>query len=121
MHASPLILPLAAEHAAAFVGRQAVGDRFQGLDALDSEDAKLVVSELVTNAVRYGAKPIVLRVEEQPLELRVEVEDANPEMRPPRAGSHGLAIVDRLATQWGVSFCADHKTVWAILPLHDRN
>src|SRR5262245_10258712 len=117
----PLILPLRADRGAAFAGRRAVEDNFCDLGAADAADAKLVVSELVTNAVLYGTQPIVLRLEAGSNELRVAVEDARLEMSAPREGSRGLEIVDRLAQDWGVTFGTACKTVWAVLALHAGN
>jgi anti-sigma regulatory factor (Ser/Thr protein kinase) len=117
----PLIVSLRADRSAAFVGRRLVEDNFADLGAADVEDAKLLVSELVTNAVLYGTQPIFLRLAEWGDELRVEVEDAKLEMSSPREGSRGLQIVDRLARDWGVTFGGACKTVWAVLALHARN
>jgi anti-sigma regulatory factor (Ser/Thr protein kinase) len=84
---------------------------FQGLDGQKVEDLKLVVSELVTNAVTHaGLKtgaPIRLRLEREQGRLRLEVDDgdglsAAPE-RMPRSragGGRGLAIVSALSERW---------------------
>ena len=77
------------------------------------EDIKLLVSEVVTNAVRHpsGAGPIELKVTLRRGTVRVEVLDpggegfAKPAVStpPPDAlGGRGLLIVDRVATSWGV-------------------
>jgi len=74
------------------------------------EDATLLVSELVTNAVRYGPEErIRLIVSENGEAMRFTVHDAGlgplPAMRAeddPEPGGHGLRLVDALADRWGV-------------------
>jgi anti-sigma regulatory factor (Ser/Thr protein kinase) len=70
------------------------------------EDARLMVSELVTNALRHGAGVIGVRVTTGRHELTIEVSDegsGSVEMstRPDAAGGWGLRIVDELAEAWG--------------------
>ena len=76
-----------------------------------AEDATLLVSELVTNAVKYGPeeKPISLIVGHGEGRTRFTVHDLGlgplPEMRAendPAPGGHGLRLVDALADRWGV-------------------
>ena len=75
------------------------------------EDAVLLVSELVTNAVKYGPEeaPISLIVGQGGGRTRFTVHDLGlgplPEMRAegdPAPGGHGLRLVDALADRWGV-------------------
>jgi anti-sigma regulatory factor (Ser/Thr protein kinase) len=71
------------------------------------DDAALMVSELVTNALRYGIGTIRLRIDVEPGALRVEVSDQGnvalaPTPTPGAEGGWGLLIVDRLADEWGV-------------------
>ncbi len=91
------------------------------------ETAELVLSELVTNAVRVvvpGDRMIGVRISgcrERGAWLRLEVSDAGdgrPEMRWPGAwdtGGRGLLIVDALAFCWGVKErpAGIGKTIWA--------
>ena len=84
--------------------------------------AELLVSELATNAVRYGLGPdFRVEVELGPEALRVEVRDRSrvvPEPRhssPAELGGRGLRLVDTLATSWGVAQDADGKVVWFTL------
>ena len=91
------------------------------------DDATLVVSELVTNAIRHGQAPVLLRVKQSGDRLRIEVEGrrqpgvtlgaAAPfELPAPGAvGGRGLAIIDRLATKWGWDENEEMTTVWAEL------
>jgi serine/threonine-protein kinase RsbW len=78
-------------------------------------DARLLATELVTNAFRHGRPPITLTIDEQDDHLRVEVADAG-DGRPRRSpepgaqGGWGLLLVEATADRWGV---ADGSTsVW---------
>ncbi|WP_411112088.1 SpoIIE family protein phosphatase [Streptomyces sp. c-19] len=88
---------------------------------VDPFTATLVVSELVTNAVRYGAAPIVLRLITDGDTLTCEVSDAGqaaPHLRHAKAvdeGGRGLLICATLADNWGVRHTDEGKTVWAEL------
>ena len=71
------------------------------------EDAALMVSELVTNALLHGTGTISLRIEVEASMLRVEVSDEgnvalSPSLTPGDYGGWGLHIVDQLADDWGV-------------------
>ncbi len=86
------------------------------------EEAQLLVSELVTNAVRYGAPPIELQVRcagDNSLQVRVrDSEPGSPEPRTPdpdAEGGRGLLLVDLVSDAWGHEFDADGKTVWFAL------
>ncbi len=90
-----------------------------GLDDLDFI-TEPVVSELVTNAIRYGRPPIRLRlIRDQ--SLLCEVSDAGsttPHLRRARAsdeGGRGLLLVAQLAERWGTRHARQGKTVWAEL------
>ncbi|MEW2290467.1 SpoIIE family protein phosphatase [Streptomyces sp. NPDC047841] len=77
----------------------------------------LIVSELVTNAIRYGSPPIRLRMIRDRT-LICEVSDGSstaPHLRNARAideGGRGLALVARLAARWGTRFGRRGKTIW---------
>ncbi|MEJ7845497.1 MAG: ATP-binding protein, partial [Acidimicrobiales bacterium] len=85
------------------------------------ENAVLVVSELLTNAIIYGRPPIRLSLAQRPEVLRLEVDDAGggqPTLNLGRAngaGGFGLQIVDALAARWGVEDHAPGKAVWVEL------
>ncbi|GAA1732570.1 SpoIIE family protein phosphatase [Streptomyces yatensis] len=78
---------------------------------------ELIVSELVTNAIRYGRPPIRLRLIRD-RSLICEVSDASntaPHLRRARLfdeGGRGLMLVAQLATRWGTRQGADGKTIW---------
>ncbi|MFH9088063.1 SpoIIE family protein phosphatase [Streptomyces sp. NPDC017673] len=80
---------------------------------------ELMVSELVTNAIRYGRPPIRLRLIHQGKTLISEVYDASdttPHMRRARIfdeGGRGLLLVAQLAERWGTRHDRIGKTVWA--------
>ncbi|WP_433446933.1 SpoIIE family protein phosphatase [Streptomyces sp. CA-142005] len=79
---------------------------------------ELIVSELVTNAIRYGAGPITLRLIRHHV-LVCEVSDANdtvPRLRHARAtdeGGRGLFLVAQLSHRRGTRYTAGGKIVWA--------
>jgi anti-sigma regulatory factor (Ser/Thr protein kinase) len=82
------------------------------------EDAELVASELVSNAVRYAIPPIrlVLRLDDDL--LRVEVQDGSrrlPRVRqvaPQAIAGRGLRLVGQLGESWGADERPRGKTVW---------
>ncbi|MBN0048298.1 SpoIIE family protein phosphatase [Streptomyces actuosus] len=91
------------------------------------EDAILVVSELVTNAVVHAGTDVRLLCRLEPSgHVVVEVSDQHPS-RAPRDGEavratpeppehgRGLRLVSALADSWGITYCRDAKTVWARL------
>ncbi|MFF6916349.1 SpoIIE family protein phosphatase [Streptomyces sp. NPDC012466] len=79
----------------------------------------LLVSELVTNAVRYAAGPVTVRLIRSGHGLLCEVGDTgNGRPRVRRVdlladGGRGLSIVHRLTTRWGVRWTDTGKVVWA--------
>ncbi|MFJ8128983.1 ATP-binding SpoIIE family protein phosphatase [Streptomyces hydrogenans] len=88
-----------------------------GLDDL-SFTTELIVSELVTNAIRHGKPPVQLRLVLDAA-LTCEVFDANstaPHMRRARTfdeGGRGLLLVAQLAARWGTRHGREGKTIWA--------
>ena len=99
----------------------------QGLPAEVTSDAALVATELITNAIRHGrplpsdefavhwstdGDDVLIRVTDgggssQPTLMNSGPEDTN---------GRGLAIVDSLASSWGVDVDTDRVTVWANVP-----
>lgn len=87
------------------------------------DDAELIVSELVTNALRHGLGEVVARVTVAGDEVQIAVTDSGAELPQLRAqrtdqiGGMGLYIVQRVAGAWGVAPFPGGKTVWATLSL----
>ncbi|MFF1306049.1 SpoIIE family protein phosphatase [Streptomyces sp. NPDC058307] len=80
---------------------------------------ELIVSELVTNAIRYGKPPIHLRLIHDGSTLICEVFDSrntSPHLRRARAfdeGGRGLLLVAQLSERWGTRHATTGKTIWA--------
>ena len=90
-------------------------------DAAVVGDARLAVSELVTNAVVHAHTAIELNVFVRDDALRIEVTDFGVD-RPhvwahDATRGHGLPIIEALARSWGVLDLGSGKTVWCELPL----
>ena len=91
------------------------------LDPEQVQSLRLIVSELVTNALRHGAEGerIDLAVTPKPEFLCVQVTDNGPGLAPrPRAldtddeGGFGLYFVEQLARRWGVTRENRRTRVW---------
>ncbi|CAL9668535.1 hypothetical protein SUDANB105_07371 [Streptomyces sp. enrichment culture] len=109
--------------------RRAVVDLLKRIDRPPSgraaEDACLVVSELVTNAVRHAPGPCALMLNVSPdgRSLRITVRDTSP--RPPRlqprdpsrVGGHGLRLVRSLSLGLETTLRATGKDVTATVSL----
>ncbi|MFI1167609.1 SpoIIE family protein phosphatase [Streptomyces sp. NPDC020801] len=95
------------------------------LEELDFS-TELLVSELVTNAIRYGVDPITLRVIRERT-LVCEVSDGSstaPYLRYAYAtdeGGRGLFLVAQFARRWGTRHMAHGKTIWAEQSLPSRD
>ncbi|WP_432068387.1 ATP-binding protein [Streptomyces sp. C10-9-1] len=122
--APPLSLPATPQAAgrARSHTRAVLADQLPGACAGAVEDVILIVSELVTNAVRYGTEPgdaVQLGLLAAPGGVRIEVRDPCRRHPKPRRRSdqrsrgRGLYIVEGLARSWGVVDSPFGKTVWA--------
>ncbi|MFI6286982.1 SpoIIE family protein phosphatase [Streptomyces sp. NPDC051018] len=91
-----------------------------GMEEL-SDAVELLVSEVVTNAVRYAERPVTLRLLRTDV-LRCEVGDDSPQLprqrkaRDTDEGGRGLFLVNRLARRWGATRLSSGKVVWFELP-----
>ncbi|WP_369212388.1 SpoIIE family protein phosphatase [Streptomyces flavofungini] len=110
--------PVAAGHARDLATRQLHDWGFEEL----SFTTELVVSELVTNAVRYAEGPIQVRLIRDRT-LLCEVADTghtSPHLRhsgEDDEGGRGLFIVARLVQRWGTRYTHSGKTIWTEQPL----
>jgi anti-sigma regulatory factor (Ser/Thr protein kinase) len=89
----------------------------------DPDEVELAVSELATNAIRHAKSRFEISMDSGESSVLVEVTDADPAMDTMKAPSarsgRGLAIVDLLATAWGVIPAASGgKIVWAKFDVH---
>ncbi|MET8951893.1 SpoIIE family protein phosphatase [Streptomyces sp. NPDC004393] len=113
--------------------RSFVRDTLQGWGFADIvDDAVVLTSELVTNAVVHAgtaAEVLCLRSDDG---VRIEVADRYPEREiplqssavnmgsPDREGGRGLQLCAALAGRWGVEYTPTHKQVWFQLELPER-
>ncbi|WP_328681563.1 SpoIIE family protein phosphatase [Streptomyces sp. NBC_00322] len=110
--------PTAAARARALVASQLAQ---WGLDEM-AFTTELIVSELVTNAYRYGGGPITLRLIRDG-HLICEVSDTgstSPHLRRARStdeGGRGLFLVAQLTERWGTRYTRDGKTIWTEQPV----
>ncbi|WP_053848547.1 ATP-binding protein [Streptomyces sp. NRRL B-24085] len=87
------------------------------------QTAELLVSELITNAIRHGTGPPLIRLSCNGRLLRIAVSDDCdrwPCMRASSStepGGFGLQLLERLAHRWGVTPGHPGKTVWAEISL----
>ncbi|WP_286251665.1 SpoIIE family protein phosphatase [Streptomyces graminofaciens] len=115
------------------IARSFVRDTLQGWGFADIvDDAVVLTSELVTNAVVHAgtsADVLCLRADDG---VRIEVADRYPEREiplqitpvnmgnPDREGGRGLQLCAAMAARWGVEYTPTHKQVWFQLDLPDR-
>ena len=114
---------------AASTARHAIAEHAPGLSQTALYDVELLVSELVSNAVRHGGA-----AEETPLffdfrrydgHVRVELLHPGSTFKPPggtpptgdSSGGWGLFLVDRVADRWGVRPGASGTCVWFEVPV----
>jgi pimeloyl-ACP methyl ester carboxylesterase/anti-sigma regulatory factor (Ser/Thr protein kinase) len=116
---------LACDRLAPRTARRAIADF---LDANDlgqlSDDAALLTSELVTNAVRHAAGPIQVDAYVQRSQFRLEVADEVPGSGPAPRRAHpndengrGMELIDKLAVKWGWHTAGHRKIVWLEMAL----
>lgn len=99
---------LASDRTSAREARDFVGTHLTSHDlAYLVDDIRLVVSELVTNALVHALPPVTVNMQEQRLDVLLTVSDRSPELpgsRPHKVtdfGGRGLAIVGQVSSEWG--------------------
>ena len=107
--------------------RRAIAEQHPALPQQARYDLELLVTELVTNAVRHGGadedRPLKLECRAHKGRIRVEVIDPGADCdSPPRpgngAGNGGwrLLLLDRIAESWGVRPAPAGTCVWFEMP-----
>jgi anti-sigma regulatory factor (Ser/Thr protein kinase) len=90
------------------------------VDPTAGDDIRLLVSELVTNALRHSGTDEIRLTVRPGDPLRFGVHDTGhgmPRIRDDdRPGGYGLPLVERLALRWGVERLPHGKTVWFDVP-----
>ena len=95
------------------------------------DDAVLVLSEVLSNAMRHarplGSGKIKVAWDVRAGAVEIEVTDGGGATRPYPAhpslsslGGRGLGIVTTLTSDWGVKASGRETTVWAVLPMEER-
>lgn len=107
------------------IARRRLAETFAAdLDADELYDAKLLTSELVTNALIHGRGSIKLHALLDENRLTVDVADQGDgferkarKRNSGAVGGHGLYIVDAIASRWGIHQGSSH--VWFQLDRHE--
>jgi anti-sigma regulatory factor (Ser/Thr protein kinase) len=91
----------------------------------DADAAELLTAELAANAVLHAQSRYEVRLCRRDGAIRVEVVNDKPEMiahlvQASGEGGRGLAIVNELASAWGVETAEDQKIIWFELPLASK-
>ena len=117
-----VVLELSSGADAPAIARRFVKEHASELASSLKDDAELLVSEVVTNAVVHGRPTITLRVSTEPPGIGIAVHDYGDELpsttparvEPGATSGRGLMIVQALASTWGVvaSDPPPGKTVW---------
>ena len=111
--AQPMSVPLARSWAEGWLVNH--------VPAVHRDAVLLVVSELMTNAVRQGDGSVRITLEQEKQGLRVEVFDRGHRMPVLAAaaidstGGRGLQLIEAVCAEWGVVEQLEGKAVWARL------
>jgi anti-sigma regulatory factor (Ser/Thr protein kinase) len=117
------VMTMCLDHDVALVGvaRRAAGRWLSERGCRAVDDALLVLSELVTNAMVHAGAGCTIEMQHHDDRLRLEVRDQSsqaPRMRVVRAsdlGGRGLHFVDGITEAWGWEPTVDGKRVWAVV------
>jgi anti-sigma regulatory factor (Ser/Thr protein kinase) len=116
---SDLSVELPRSPTAPSLARKALQDLDGAIDPARLPDVRLLVSELITNSVKYGGEgPVRLEVEAQPERIRAEIIDQGVGFTPKtrdaedldKVGGWGLHLVEHLTDRWGTHEGSTH--VW---------
>jgi CheY-like chemotaxis protein len=118
---------LAPELQSAGRARRFVDETLRRWDCGDLLDVvTLLVSETVTNAIVHAGSEVEVSVELRPETVRIEVYDSADIMPVPRdaadedTSGRGMALIDAMASSWGVEPRPNGKSVWFEVPRLDR-
>ena len=108
------------------LARRALADLEGKVDPSVLPDVRLLVSELITNSVKYGGEgPVRLEVKATGDRLRAEIIDQGVGFTPierdddlDRVGGWGLHLVQQLTSEWGTYEGSTH--VWFEIDLRER-
>jgi anti-sigma regulatory factor (Ser/Thr protein kinase) len=100
------------------LARAALEDMNGSIDPARLPDVRLLVSELITNSVKYGGEgPVRLEVSAGPERIRAEIIDQGAGFTPKvrnddldKVGGWGLHLVEHLTDRWGTHEGSTH--VW---------
>jgi anti-sigma regulatory factor (Ser/Thr protein kinase) len=103
---------------APFLARRALADLDDHIDPEILPDVRLLVSELITNSVKYGGDgPVRLEIRATKDRFRAEIIDQGVGFTPvernddlDKVGGWGLHLVEQLTTDWGTYEGSTH--VW---------
>jgi anti-sigma regulatory factor (Ser/Thr protein kinase) len=107
--------------AAPSLARRWIDDRLGTWELTSAaDDLRLVVSELVTNAVLHARTSVQVQLAIAEGVLELVIRDGNPRSPRPRVvrpdnaatGGRGLLLVEELSDAWGVADRSDGKEVW---------
>ncbi|UXY30585.1 SpoIIE family protein phosphatase [Streptomyces sp. HUAS TT20] len=107
--------------------RSAVSEKLAEWDLSELDfGMELILSELITNAIRYGSEPIHVRLIKDRT-LTCEVSDGSstsPHLRYAATtdeGGRGLFLVSQMAERWGTRYTPQGKVIWAELAPPDAD
>jgi anti-sigma regulatory factor (Ser/Thr protein kinase) len=123
-----LELALPAEPSSAAAARHSLAAycRDNGVPTQLTDDALLVISELVTNAVLHAGTPTLVWAQYEGGTLTVAATDGEttlPALLAPdddREGGRGIAMIDLLGASWGLTRTGLGKVVWVTLEAADH-
>jgi anti-sigma regulatory factor (Ser/Thr protein kinase) len=112
---------------APYLARRALDELDGRVEASVLPDVRLLVSELVTNGVKYGGEgPVRLEIEASEDHLRAEIIDQGVGFTPvarsddlEKVGGWGLHLVEQLTSKWGTHEGSTH--VWFEIDLRGRD